>query len=55
MGVPVDSSTTAEDIIDFILDHNDIPLAYDKVCAIIVVNDDKQGYPVAPNTLMEQY
>ncbi|CAL6000441.1 Conserved_hypothetical protein [Hexamita inflata] len=49
MGVPCDENSTAGDIIDFILDHNEVPLEYAALCAILEIRADNFGYPLSPN------
>ena len=49
MGVPCDANSTIADVIDFILDHNDVPLEYAALCAILEIRSDNFGYPLSPS------
>jgi hypothetical protein len=49
MSVHIDANSTSNDVIEFILQRNLIPIAYSKVCALIYTGKQKYGVPMRPD------
>lgn len=54
-GVPVTPDSTAQDVIDYLLDHNEIPVAYANLCALLEIRADKYGYPLKPDESIARF
>lgn len=54
-GVPVTSDSTIQDVLDYLLDHHEIPLAYGSLCAILEIRADKFSYPLKPSESVERF
>lgn len=51
-GVPVNESSTVQDVVEYILDKNEISLRYSSLCTLLYIDKSMVSYPLLHNELI---